>query len=137
MTLVKDGLTINLPCEQAAHEYSLCKRLFRFFSGCPCECLIIWCIIENPRWPSLSCQKTNFWVFELLVHDKIWFNRLYSCMIQPRGESREFFNYKLLAKYNGSNVKIFYIIFIHGFNMISISADIFKTEQISSGFARI
>ena len=28
MTLVKDGLTINLPCEQALHEYSLDKRIF-------------------------------------------------------------------------------------------------------------
>ena len=26
MTLVKDGLTINLPCEQATHEYSLAKK---------------------------------------------------------------------------------------------------------------
>ena len=28
MTLVKDGLTINLPCEQATHEYSLGKIIF-------------------------------------------------------------------------------------------------------------
>ena len=28
MTLVKDGLTINLPYEQATHEYSLGKRIF-------------------------------------------------------------------------------------------------------------
>ena len=28
VTLLKDGLTINLPCEQAAHEYSLGKRIF-------------------------------------------------------------------------------------------------------------
>ena len=48
MTLEKDGLTINLPYEQAAHEYSLDKRIFRFFSGCPCECLIIQRIIEDP-----------------------------------------------------------------------------------------
>ena len=41
MTLVKDGLTINLPYEQPAHENSLGKRLFMFFSGCPCECSII------------------------------------------------------------------------------------------------
>ena len=47
MTLVKDGLTINLPCEQAAHEYSLGKRIFWFLSGCPCECLIIRHIIED------------------------------------------------------------------------------------------
>ena len=28
MTLVKDGLTINLLCEQATHEYSLSKKSF-------------------------------------------------------------------------------------------------------------
>ena len=28
MTLVKDGLIINLPCEQVAHEYSLGERIF-------------------------------------------------------------------------------------------------------------
>ena len=28
MTLVKDVLIINLPCEQAAHEYSLGERIF-------------------------------------------------------------------------------------------------------------
>ena len=39
-------------------------------------------------------------------------------MIQPKGESQEFFHYKFLARYNGSNIKIFYIIFIHSFNMI-------------------
>ena len=38
MTLVKDGMIINLPCEQAAHEYSLGERIFWFFSRCPCEC---------------------------------------------------------------------------------------------------
>ena len=47
-------------------------------------------------------------------------------MIQPRGESCEFFHYKLLVRYNGSNVKIFYIIFIHSFNMISISTDLLE-----------
>ena len=26
-TLVKDGLTINLPCEQATNEYSLGKKI--------------------------------------------------------------------------------------------------------------
>ena len=35
MTLVKDGLIINLPCKQAAHEYSLGERIFWFFIGCP------------------------------------------------------------------------------------------------------
>ena len=29
MTLVKDGLIINLPCEQATHEYSLGERIFK------------------------------------------------------------------------------------------------------------
>ena len=28
VTLLKDGLTINLPCEQVAHGYSLGKRIF-------------------------------------------------------------------------------------------------------------
>ena len=28
MTLVKDGLTISLLCEQEMHEYSLGKRIF-------------------------------------------------------------------------------------------------------------
>ena len=54
MTLVKDGLTINLPCEQAAHEYSLSERTFWFFSGCPCECSIIRHIIEDPG--DLACH---------------------------------------------------------------------------------
>ena len=48
MTLVKDGLIINLPCEQAAHEYSLGERILWFFSGCPCEYSIIQRIIEDP-----------------------------------------------------------------------------------------
>ena len=47
MTLVKDGLTINLPCEQTAHEYSLGERIFWLFNGCPCECSIIRRIIED------------------------------------------------------------------------------------------
>ena len=41
ITLVKDGLTINLPCEQATHEYSLGNRIFWFFSECQCEYSII------------------------------------------------------------------------------------------------
>ena len=28
VTLLKNGLTINLPCEQVAHGYSLGKRIF-------------------------------------------------------------------------------------------------------------
>ena len=31
MTLVKDGLTINLPCDQTTYEYSLGKRIFWLF----------------------------------------------------------------------------------------------------------
>ena len=49
VTLLKDGLAINLPCEQAALGYSLGKRIFWFFSGCPCECSMILDIIEDPR----------------------------------------------------------------------------------------
>ena len=48
MTLVKDGMTINLHCDQASHEHALGKRIFWFFSGCPCECSIIRHIIEDP-----------------------------------------------------------------------------------------
>ena len=47
VTLLKDGLTINLPCEQATHGYSLGKIIFWFFSGCPSECSMILCIIED------------------------------------------------------------------------------------------
>ena len=32
VTLLKDGLTINLSYKQAAHEYSLGKIIFWFFS---------------------------------------------------------------------------------------------------------
>ena len=49
VTLLNDGLTINLPCEQVADEYSLGKRVFWFFSGYPCECSMILGIIEDPR----------------------------------------------------------------------------------------
>ena len=35
VTLLKDGLTINLPYEQVAQEYSLGKKILWFFSGCP------------------------------------------------------------------------------------------------------
>ena len=47
VTLLKDGLTINLPYEQAAKGYSLGKIIFWFFSGCPCECSMILRIIED------------------------------------------------------------------------------------------
>ena len=47
VTLLKDGLTINLPCKQVAHGYSLGKRIFWLFSGCPCECFMILRIIED------------------------------------------------------------------------------------------
>ena len=46
-TFLKYGLTINLPCKEAAHRYSLGKRIFWLFSGCPCECSMILCIIED------------------------------------------------------------------------------------------
>ena len=48
VTFLKDGMTINLLCEQAADEYLLGKRIFWFFSGCPCECSMIFHIIEGP-----------------------------------------------------------------------------------------
>ena len=47
MTMLKDGKTINLPFEQAAHGYSLGKRICWFFSGCPCECSMILRIIRD------------------------------------------------------------------------------------------
>ena len=49
VNLLIDDLTINLPYEQAAHGYSLEKRIFWFFSGCPCECYMILRIIEDQR----------------------------------------------------------------------------------------
>ena len=48
MTLVKDGLTINLPYKQAIHEYLLGKKIIWFFNGCLCDCSIIQHIIEDP-----------------------------------------------------------------------------------------
>ena len=48
VTLLNDSLTINLPCEKTTHGYSLGKRIFRFFSGCPCDCSMILCIIKDP-----------------------------------------------------------------------------------------
>ena len=47
VTLLKDGLTINLPCKQAAHGYSMGKRILWFFSGYPYECSMILRIIED------------------------------------------------------------------------------------------
>ena len=47
VALLMDGLTINLSCKQAAHGYSLGKRILWFFSGCSCECFIILHIIED------------------------------------------------------------------------------------------
>ena len=49
MILLNDGLTINLPCEQGLQENSLGKRILWFFNGCPCDCSMIRCIIEDPR----------------------------------------------------------------------------------------
>ena len=48
VNLLKDGLTINLPCEQVAHEYSLGKRILWFFSGYPCKYSMILRIIKDP-----------------------------------------------------------------------------------------
>ena len=47
VTLLKDGLTISLPCTQVAHGYSLGKIIFLLFSGCPCEFSMILHIIKN------------------------------------------------------------------------------------------
>ena len=47
VTLLKNGKTINLLYEQATHGYSLGKRIFQFFSRCPCECFFILHIIEE------------------------------------------------------------------------------------------
>ena len=47
MTLLKNGLTSNLPCEQVTHEYSFGKRNLWFLSGCPCEYYMILNIIET------------------------------------------------------------------------------------------
>ena len=49
VSLLKNGLTMNLPCKQATHGYSLGKIIFWFFSGCPCQCSMILLIIEDPR----------------------------------------------------------------------------------------
>jgi hypothetical protein len=54
-----DGLVINLPWEHVVHEFSLGKRIFRFFKGCLCECLIIHYIIIDLGSPSQSCQRIN------------------------------------------------------------------------------
>ena len=74
----------------------------------------------------------NFWfmkTYDLIDFIFVWYN--------SEEKAKIFFYYKLLAKNNRSNIKIFYITFIYNFNMIFISTDIFKTKQISSGFARI
>ena len=65
VTLLKDGLINNLLCEQTTHGYLSDKRIFWFFSGCPCECFMILCIIEDLGW------NKDLWVFKLLVHDNI------------------------------------------------------------------
>ena len=48
-----------------------------------------------------------------------------------------FFHYKFLVVNNRGNVKTFCITFVHGFNMISISAQVFKAKKIPCGFAII
>ena len=47
VTMLKDGQTINLSCEQVVYEYSLGKKILWFFSGYPCECFMILPIIED------------------------------------------------------------------------------------------
>ena len=48
-----------------------------------------------------------------------------------------FFNNQFLARNNRDNIKTLFITFIHGFNVILISADIFKSKDIPYGFSRI
>ena len=50
-----DGMIINLPWEHAIYEFSLGKRISRFFKGHPQEFSIIHLIIIDPRCPSWSC----------------------------------------------------------------------------------
>ena len=57
MTFLNDGMTINLPYEQAAHEYSLRKRIFWFFSGCPCECSMIPVSLRTQGDPTCHAKK--------------------------------------------------------------------------------
>ena len=57
VTLLKDGPTINLPCEQAIHEHSLSKIIFWFFNERPCECSMIFRIIENPGCQACHAKK--------------------------------------------------------------------------------
>ena len=57
VTLLKDGLTINLPYEQASHEYSLGKIILWFFSGCLCECFMILRIIEDHGDPTCHTKE--------------------------------------------------------------------------------
>ena len=136
MTFIKDGLTINLPCEQASYGYSLGKRIFWFFSGCSCECSLILRIIEDPRRPNLSCQKIKFigslncWfmtMYDSIRFIVVWFN--------PK-EKAESFSI-ILTRNNRGNVKTFCITFICGFNVISVYVDIVKVERIPCGFVII
>ena len=45
LTFIGDGLVINLPWQQAAHENSSFVRIFRFCNGCPFQLLMIRLII--------------------------------------------------------------------------------------------
>ena len=54
-----DDLIINLPWELSTREFSLGKRIFRFFEGCKYEFSIIHLIIIDPGCPSRSCQRIN------------------------------------------------------------------------------
>ena len=59
LTFIGDGLVINLPWQQAAHENSSFVRIFKFFNGCQFEFSMIRLIIIDPVWPIWSCQSTK------------------------------------------------------------------------------
>jgi len=60
------GLVINLYGEHAAHVFSLGKRIYRLFKGCPYEFSIICHTIIDLRCPNRSCQNINiFWLEHL------------------------------------------------------------------------
>ena len=92
-------------------------------------------IIADPRRPNLSYlrikffRSLNFWF--ITTYDSI--NFILYDITQRR--SLRVFNNEFLTR--NSNIKTLYINFIYGFNVISISADIFKTKQIFGGFAII
>ena len=72
VTLLKDGLFINLPCEQATNGYLLGKRISWFFSRGSCACYMILHIIEDPKVTQPVMPKNeSLWVVELFVHRNI------------------------------------------------------------------